>query len=57
MSEEICRHCGKPIDHFPQIEIEGLQWKHSDGFYNCDGNRGHSMNYAEPAAPPSPTSV
>jgi len=43
-----CKHCGKPIDFFPGIQIEGLQWKHSDGFYNCDGNRGHSLNYAEP---------
>jgi len=46
---DVCKNCGKPIDHFPSIEIEGLQWKHSDGFYNCDGRRGHATTYAEPA--------
>lgn len=40
-----CKHCGKDI----KKETIGFKWwKHTDGFYNCDGYRGHSTTYAEP---------
>ena len=40
----ICKHCGKPI-----VDNRPIQdWKHADGFYNCDGYRGHAETYAEP---------
>ena len=50
MNEEItlCKHCGKPIEFHSYIPIDGLEWKHSDGFYSCGGRQGHAETYAEP---------
>ena len=49
---EVCKYCGKTILAFPVIPSEGLQWKHSDGFYNCGGQNGHAETYAEPKDEP-----
>ena len=32
--QEICKHCLKPINWFPNME-RSLRWKHSDGYYYC----------------------
>jgi hypothetical protein len=40
-----CKHCGKPI---VQDNVVLKWWQHTDGYYNCDGFRGHAKTYAEP---------
>jgi len=45
--QEMCKHCGKPIDRFPYMG-RSLEWKHSDGYYTCGGRSGRAETYAEP---------
>ena len=42
-----CVHCGKPVEDTGS-QLAALRWIHVDGFFNCDGNRGHSNDNAEP---------
>jgi hypothetical protein len=45
-----CKNCGKPIDYFPVIPAEGLQWKHADGYYGCNRTKpSANPTYAEPS--------
>jgi len=43
----LCKHCGKEVESMP-TSVEALRWRHKDGYYNCDGRRGHSETCAEP---------
>lgn len=47
---EQCIHCGKEVRCTESV-IPALKWRHVDGFFNCDGYRGHSETYAEPRKP------
>lgn len=46
-TKEFCEHCGKPVVH-QTTNVLCIEWIHADGFYNCDGYRGHATTYAEP---------
>ena len=43
-----CANCGKELERM-DVGVEALQWRHADGFFSCDGRRGHGDKYAEPA--------
>ena len=45
--QETCKNCGKPLERFPNM-LRCLEWRHSDGYYNCGGRPGHAETYAEP---------
>jgi hypothetical protein len=49
----ICKNCRKQIERTSST-ISALEWRHEDGYFSCDGRRGHSETFADPlsGAPP-----